>query len=327
MRLSHQQLQQEFERILLKHNFSTIKAALCSGIFADNSLDGVYSHGLNRFPVFIEHIKNGLVNPEAEPELLSENGSMLHYDGHLAPGIYNATLAMNKAIDAAKTNGISCVTLKNTNHWMRGGTYGWLAANAGCIGICFTNTIANVPPWGGNEPRLGNNPLVIAVPKTGGHLVLDMAMSQYSYGKLQEYELKNEQLPFPGGYDLDGNLTTDPTKIKQSQRALPIGMWKGSGLSLMLDVLLTALSGGKSTKEITASEKESGVSQTFIAIHQPDLHQNLIEQIIDFTKSSATDESEGEIYYPGEKTLITRNKNRAEGIPVNEAIWNAVCKL
>jgi 3-dehydro-L-gulonate 2-dehydrogenase len=108
---------------------------------------------------------------------------------------------------------------------------------------------------------------------------------------------------------------------------LPIGMWKGSGLSLMLDIVLTALSGGKSTKEITVAGKEAGVSQTFIAIYQPDLHQSLIEQIIAFTKTSAADENGGKIWYPGEKTLITRNKNTAEGIPVNEEIWNAVRKL
>ncbi|MGI4021149.1 MAG: 3-dehydro-L-gulonate 2-dehydrogenase [Janthinobacterium lividum] len=327
MNVTYQDLQQEFKRILLKHSFSAAKAALCSGIFAQNSLDGVYSHGLNRFPVFIDLVKNGLVKPEAEPEVLNENGALAHWNGHLAPGMYNASLAMKQATELAKANGIGCVTIKNTNHWMRGGTYGWQAADTGCIGICFTNTIANVPPWGGKEPRLGNNPIVIAVPKAGGNLVLDMAVSQYSYGKLQEYELKNEALPFPGGYNQDGNLTTDAAAIRKTERALPIGMWKGSGLSLMLDVVLTALTGGKSTKEITASGKESGVSQTFIAIYQPDLHQNLIEQIIAFTKTSTSDESGGKIWYPGEKTLITRNKNTAEGIPVNEEIWNMVCKL
>lgn len=327
MLVFYEELQREFERILLNHNFSAVKAALCSNIFAQNSLDGVYSHGLNRFPVFLEHVKNGLVKPEAEPETISEHGALAHWDGHLAPGMYNASLAMKAATDLAKINGIGCVSLKNTNHWMRGGTYGWQAADAGCIGICFTNTIANVPPWGGKEPRLGNNPLVIAVPKDGGHLVLDMAISQYSYGKLQEKELSNEMLPFPGGFDREGKLTNDPAIIRQTQRALPIGLWKGSGLSLMLDVLLTALTGGKSTAAITASGNESGVSQTFIAIYQPDLHQDLIRQIIAFTKTSAADESGGKIYYPGEKTLITRNKNRTKGIPVNKEIWESVCKL
>lgn len=327
MRINYNVLQQEFERILLKHSFLAVKAALCSKIFADNSLDGVYSHGLNRFPVFIDHVKTGLVKPEAEPEVLSENGALVHLDGHLAPGMYNASLAMKRATDLAKANGIGCVSIKNTNHWMRGGTYGWQAADAGCIGICFTNTIANVPPWGGKEARLGNNPLVIAVPKDDGHLVLDMAISQYSYGKLQENELNQQPLPFPGGYDEDGNLTTDAAAIRKTQRALPIGLWKGSGLSLMLDIVLTALTGGKSTQEITASGKESGVSQTFVAIYQPDLHQNLIEQIIAFTKTSAPNEIGGKIWYPGEKTLLTRNKNTTEGVPVNEEIWNAVCKL
>lgn len=327
MRVPYQNLQQEFERVLLKHSFSAIKAASCSNIFAQNSLDGVYSHGLNRFPIFINAVEIGLVKPEAEPEVLIENGALQIWDGHLAPGMYNASLAMKAATESAKTNGIACISIKNTNHWMRGGTYGWQAAKAGCIGICFTNTIANVPPWGGKEPRLGNNPIVIAVPKAGGHLVLDMAISQYSYGKLQEYQLKNEALPFPGGYDQKGNLTTDAEAIRKTERALPIGMWKGSGLSLMLDVVLTALTGGKSTKEITASGNESGISQTFIAIYQPDLHLDLIEQIIAYTKSSEADESNGKIWYPGEKTLITRNKNTAEGIPVNEEIWNQVQQL
>lgn len=327
MRIAFEVLQQELERILLKHGFSALKAALCSNIFAQNSLDGVYSHGLNRFPVFIAHLKNGLVKPEAEPEIILANGALEKWDGHLAPGMYNATLAMKAATDLAKANGIGCVSLKNTNHWMRGGTYGWQAADAGCIGICFTNTIANLPPWGGKEPKLGNNPLVIAVPKAGGHLVLDMAVSQYSYGKLQEHELNQQPLPYPGGYDEAGNLTTDAATIRKTQRALPIGMWKGSGLSLMLDVVLTALSGGKSTAAITESGKESGISQTFIAVYQPDLHQNLIEQIINFTKTSELVEVGGRIFFPGEKTLITRNKNSLEGIPVNEEIWQQVQQL
>ena len=327
MRVPYKELQKQFEKILLNLNFSASKAALCSKIFADNSLDGVYSHGLNRFPVFINHIKNNLVKPKAEPEVLSSSGSLAHWDGHFASGMYNAFLAMQQAIDLAKVNGIACVSIKNTNHWMRGGTYGWQAADAGCIGICFTNTIANMPPWGGKEPRLGNNPLVIAVPKEGGNVVLDMAVSQYSYGKLQEHELTNQPLPFPGGYDNEGNLTTSAAVIRQTQRALPVGLWKGSGLSLMLDVVLTALTGGKSTKEITEAGNESGVSQTFIAIYQPEMHQNLIEQILSFTKSSEPVENGGKIWYPGEKTLITRKKNLAEGIPVQEEIWQAVCKL
>ena len=75
---------------------------------------------------------------------------------------------MARAIALARAHGIGCVALANTNHWMRGGSYGWQAADAGVIGICWTNTLANLPPWGAADPRIGNNPLVIAVPRAAG---------------------------------------------------------------------------------------------------------------------------------------------------------------
>lgn len=327
MRISVEDLKKEFTRVLLKLEFSPERAELCAGIFAGNSRDGVYSHGINRFPVFVEYVKEGVIYKDAEPEKISSHGVIENWDGHLAPGMYNATLAMNRAIELAKENGMGCVAMKNTNHWMRGGTYGWQAADAGCIGICFTNTIANMPPWGGKEAKLGNNPLVIAVPKSNGHVVLDMAMSQFSYGKLQETALKGKQLPVPGGYNSEGKLTTDPQEITDSYRALPIGFWKGSGLSFLLDVLLTALTGGRSVSEITRSKKEAGVSQVFICIHQPSYHEELISHIIDYTKTSAPASDDDRISYPGEGTLAKRNENLRDGVPVNDEIWEKIKQL
>lgn len=321
MRIPFKELQEEFKRVLLKLSFTNEMADTCSAIFAANSRDGVYSHGLNRFPVFVEHIQNGVVLPGALPELLETTGSIERWDGKLAPGMSNASHCMNRAIELAKINGIGCVAIKNTNHWMRGGTYGWQAADAGCIGICFTNAIANMPVWGGKDNVLGNNPLVIAVPRAGGHVVLDMAMSQFSYGKMQEYELKNEPLPFPGGYDEQGNLSTDPAVIRKTKLALPIGFWKGSGISLVLDLLAVALSGGRSTQKISADQYETGVSQCFICLYQPDMHADLIEEILAYTKSSTPAEPGRTVTYPGERTLKTRWENEKFGVPVNEKIW------
>ncbi|OUJ73536.1 3-dehydro-L-gulonate 2-dehydrogenase [Hymenobacter crusticola] len=326
MRVPYQQLQQEFKRVLLGLAFPENKAERCATIFAQNSRDGVYTHGLNRFPTFVGHVQKGLVDPQAEPECLERNGLVERWDGHLAPGMYNASLCMARAIELAEQQGIGCVAIRNTNHWMRGGTYGWQAAEADCIGICFTNTIANVTPWGGTDARLGNNPLVIGVPRAEGPIVLDMAISQYSYGKLSSYATAHEQLPVPGGYDNEGKLTTDPAKVLESQRGLPIGFWKGSGLSLVLDVLLTALSGGRSTAEITKSGQESGVSQCFICLKQPQLHAELVEEILRYTKSSPPVPGE-EVFYPGEKSLATRKENLAQGVPVQVDIWEQVLKF
>ncbi len=320
-------LKKEFKRVLLNLSFSEEKAELCAEIFAGNSRDGVYSHGLNRFSAFVNTIKEKLVDIHAEPGFMESHGLIEIWDGHSGAGMYNASKAMDRAIELAKINGIGCLAMRNTNHWMRGGTYGWQAADSGCIGICFTNTMANMPPWGGKEPRLGNNPLIIAVPRAEGHIVLDMAMSQFSYGKLQLSSLNNEEMQVYGGYDEDGNLSNDPAAIIKSRRALPIGYWKGSGLAFILDVLLTAISGGQSTAAINSTVKESGVSQFFLCLHKSDYHQELIEQIIQYTKSSAPAEPGGRISYPGENTLATRRRNELNGIPVDERIWDELLKM
>ncbi|MDF2431315.1 MAG: 3-dehydro-L-gulonate 2-dehydrogenase [Mucilaginibacter sp.] len=329
MLIPFEKLRSEFYRVLLSVGFSEQKATHCANTFAENSRDGVYTHGLNRFPVFVEFVKEGLVKADAEPIKEGAFGSLEQWNGNQGPGILNATFCMDRAMELAAINGIGCVAIKNTNHWMRAGTYGWQAAEAGFIGICFTNTIANLPPWGGLSPRLGNNPLVIAVPRKDGHIVLDMAISQYSVGKLNQYKSINEALPLPGGYDEEGNLSTDAAVILESKRLLPIGFWKGSGLSLVLDLLATVLSQGNSTAKITQSEKESGVSQVFICIKpQNEAHTAyLIEEIISYTKTSEPEHADRSISYPGENSLKTREKSLKEGVLVDEMIWRKVLEL
>lgn len=320
MRVSFAEMEAQFLRVLGKLGFEDGKAAHCAGIFARNSEDGVYSHGLNRFPAFVRSVQEGLVNAGAEPEIVRTSGCIEYWDGQQGPGMYIASLAMGRAISLAKKGGLGAVSVRNTNHWMRGGTYGWQAAGAGCIGICATNTIANMPAWGSTEPRLGNNPLVIGVPREKGHIVLDMALSQFSYGKLQEYAWEERPLPVPGGYDGQGALTTDAAAIRSSRRVLPIGYWKGSGLSLVLDVLTAALSSGWSVGDITAAGGESRLSQFFLAINAAYMDDAVVESIIGYTCSDA-------VSYPGERTLATRVRNQREGIPVNEKAWEALLAL
>lgn len=332
-RISYDDLFHELERVLLKLGFTSQRAAACAGIFADNSLDGVYSHGLNRFPVFVQMIEEGHVDIHAEPVLTDSLGALERWDGRQGPGNLNARTAMGRAIELAKEYGLGAVALRNTNHWMRAGTYGWQAAEAGCIGMCWTNTIPNLPPWGGKEPKLGNNPLVLAVPRPEGHVVLDIAMSQYSYGKLQTYRLNGEELPYEGGYDEEGRLSKDPAAIAQSKRPLPIGYWKGSGLSLMLDLLAMLLSGGKSTMDIGQGEREVAMSQVFVAFDYerlPDrsVLQDRVDAILDDLHQTLQAEGQNSsVRYPGESSRITRNLNREQGIPVEPTIWERVQRM
>src|SRR4030095_2256564 len=103
--------------------------------------------------------------------------------------------------------------------------------------------------------------------------------------------------------------------------------WKGSGLSLMLDVFLSALSGGRSTAQITNSGHETGLSQFFLCIYQESYSSSLIEEIIQYSKSGLMAEPAATALYPGEKTLATRKENLKSGIPVNEKIWSAILEM
>src|SRR5690554_5241634 len=178
MKISKETMHEVFKGILLTHGCSDIVASESSAILVQNSLDGVYSHGVNRFVRLVEYLKKGLINPNASIEVEQSFGAIERWNAHLGMGMIAAKQAMGRAIELAAEYGIGCVALRNTNHWMRGGTYGWQAADAGCIGICFTNTMPNMPPWGARDGRIGNNPFVLAVPrKDGNHLVVDTAMA------------------------------------------------------------------------------------------------------------------------------------------------------
>jgi 3-dehydro-L-gulonate 2-dehydrogenase len=326
-RVSYEELQSVLSNILGRIGFTPERAELCARLFAEATCDGVYSHGLNRFPRFIEMIRRTVIDIHAEPEQVNSNGALEQWNGNRGPGNLNAHFCMARAIELAHQNGIGCVALANTNHWMRGGSYGWQAADAGAIGICWTNTLSNLPPWGSDEPRLGNNPLVIAVPRSSGHVVLDMAMSQFSYGALESYRLRGEQLPVFGGFDSQGELTRDAAAIESSGRPLPIGFWKGSGLSLMLDLLAVALSGGLATHQIPAdSLQETGLSQVFLALEPTMVERaRLIDQIVEFTCNARA--SGEKVRYPGQRTLEIRKRNLAEGIPVQPVVWQQVQEL
>jgi 3-dehydro-L-gulonate 2-dehydrogenase len=290
------------------------RADPCARLFVEASADGVASHGLNRFPRFVRMIDNGSVDVRAEPVCVQSFGALERWDGRSGPGNLNARACMSRAIDLARRHGVGVVALANTNHWMRGGAYGWQAADAGVAAMCWTNTLANLPPWGATEPRIGNNPLVVAFPRAAGHVVLDMAMSQFSVGGLMGRAARGERLPIAGGYDSMGTLTDDPQAILDSGRLLPTGFWKGSGLSVMLDLLAAGLAGGRATHEIsTIPERETGLSQTFLAFTH-------VEPVADAVLAHVRGAG-GDARYPGERVLAARARSLREGVEVEEAVW------
>lgn len=260
-------------------------------------------------------------------------GAIERWEGHRGFGPLNAKQAMDRAIELAGQYGIGMVALGNSNHWMRGGSYGWQAANAGCIGICWSNTMPNMPAWGGKDRKIGNNPLILAVPKSNGdHVVVDCAVSQFSYGKIEEARLKGQQLPVPGGYDEDGNLTTDPAAIEKTWRVLPMGYWKGSGISVLLDLISTVLTNANSVQKIGTFGDEIGLSQIMIAIdpgkfNDAETTDRIVDELVSDIKSSIPAQEGGKVFYPGEIEINNRRDNMENGIPVIEEKWNAILAM
>ncbi len=323
---------EELTRVLRAIGFAEPRARRSATLFAETHLDGVTSHGLNRFPRFVRQVRSGVVVPTAEPERVAAFGAWEQWDGQLGPGNLNAEMATARAIALAREHGIGLVALRNTNHWMRGGSYGWQAARAGFAFLGWTNTTPNMPPWGTITSKVGNNPLIVAIPNGDTPVVLDIAMSQFSYGKMEMLQLRGQQLPMPGGYDETGRLTTDPAAVLKTQRPLPIGYWKGAGLSLVLDLLAAMLAGGKTTTEIGRERDELALSQVFLALDvaRPagaDAVSRTVRMVIDDLHTAVAAPDGSAARHPGEQVLRTREENLRDGVPVDEAVWNEIVAL
>ncbi len=328
------ELKATIKKAFLNVGLTDEQAETCAAVHAESSLEGIYSHGLNRVPRFCDYVKKGFVDIKADVSVVKDHGPIVIQDGNQGIGILNAIYATNTAIAKAREFGMGMVGLRNTTHWMRGGTYGYMAAKSGMALISWTNTEACMPAWGAESNRVGNNPYVMAIPGKNGPMILDMAMSQYSYGKLQVTRLKGEQLPFPGGFDKNGKLTSDPGAIEESMRILPTGYWKGSGFAILLDAFAAFLSEGNPTYKIDRIQRGSctGASQIFICF-DPNAFgglencEKLTAAIGDYVNGSTPDREGGRVTFPGQRSRDTRAHNLEHGVPVDDDVWKEVKAL
>lgn len=332
MRIKYEEMVGQFVRVLEKYGIHGEDALVSAKLFADASADGVHTHGLQRFPKFIASIKNGSVDVEKRAVPVERIGLIERWDGQKGPGNLNAAICMERAVALAKENGFGIVALRNTNHWMRPGNYGLMAVRKDCIGILWTNTTPNMPSWGGKNAVLGNNPLVVAVPYRDCPVVVDVAMSMFSYGKLEKYKREGVQCPVDGGIDEDGNITRDPEKILKTHQVLPIGYWKGSGLSLVLDLIAATVSGGLTTNEIGRLDTETSLSQIFMAfdlssIPDRDGVEKKIGETLKAIEESTPVKEGTTVHYPGQGMKRTREESMKLGVFADDSLWKQVLEM
>jgi 3-dehydro-L-gulonate 2-dehydrogenase len=301
------------------------RARRLAELYATASADGVFSHGVHFVPSVLRWLGDKTIaEVSRDPQLIDMFGAIERYDGHLGLGALNAEFCMNRAMVIADAHGVGCVALCRTTHWGRPGNFGWMAAERNYLAICWTNTPANMAVWGGDGVKaVGNNPIVFAAPgKDGRHLVLDMAMSQFSYGRLDTHRAERRPLPVVGGVDSSGHETTDAAAILNGGSVWPIGFWKGSGLAIALDIFAAILSGGQATADLTPGAGDAGASQVFIAFSPQHLQRSTTAagdrtaQILDALAATSSASR-----YPGRAALEHRKQSAIEGVYVRDDLW------
>lgn len=231
---------------------------------------GIATHGLIRVPAYAKRLRLGGIDAKGEIAVARRAPSLALVDGGNATGTAVAARALDAAIEMAAETGIAYVGCRHSNHCGALMPYGLKAAEAGYVFIGGTNASTTMPPWGGAEARIGNNPICIAAPVAEGpHFLLDMAMSVAARGKIRAAQAAGEPIPADWAVDHRGRPTSDPAAALAGFLS-PMGGHKGSGLSQAIDILGGALSGGRFLSGISSwvehPELPSNIGHFFVLL-------------------------------------------------------------
>jgi LDH2 family malate/lactate/ureidoglycolate dehydrogenase len=211
----------------------------------DSDMRGVASHGVMLVPMYLDRLRAGSVSRHEEAEIVAEHGAVTVLDARRALGQLTSDQAMRLAVERSREYGAGVTVVRDAFHFGGAYRYALAAAHAGCIGVAAANTRPLMPAPGGAQAVVGNNPLAIAAPPADGAepIVLDMALSEAALGKIRLAAREGREIPPTWATDADGAPTTDPAAAIAGL-LLPIGLHKGYGLALMIDVLTGVLAGG-----------------------------------------------------------------------------------
>lgn len=240
-------------------------------------LHGIDSHGISMLPIYFERHRSGRVNMRAQPRTLRETPVSALIDGDGGLGHEPSRQAMEAAIAKAQGIGLAVVSVRNSSHFGACGFYAKMAADAGLIGMVATSaSVLQVAPTGGAQARLGTDPWAFAAPgREGEPFVLDMATTTVAAGRIRNKA--NENLPAPPGWLLtrEGLPSTDPLEaVEKGGFLTSLGgsaegsSYKGYGLSVMVNILGSCLSGATLITDPMHTKKPQGmdIGHFFLAL-------------------------------------------------------------
>ena len=234
-------------------------AQITARILVQADLRGVDSHGVAHLaPFYIKRIKDGLINVKPQIKMFSNAPTTAIIDGDGGLGFVVGHQAMTEAINRAQANGSGFVAVRNSTHFGAGACYALMALPHDMIGISMTQGGRGVVAPGGKGRGIGLNVISIAIPaKEEAPFVLDMATGVVAGGKLELAKRNNQPIPEGWAIDIDGNPVTEVDKVTGGILPLggtpALGSFKGFGLTVLVDILCSTLSGG-----LSIPEKETG---------------------------------------------------------------------
>jgi len=290
-------------------------------------LRGISSHGVGRVPIYLDRLRKGLVNPAPAMKVDRALTVAARVDGDNGLGFLVGTRAMDEAVAIARAHGLGFVLAHHSNHFGMAASYLMQAVEAGLAAFVFTNASPAMPIWGGRTPFLGTSPFAFGAPAGPDRpaVVLDMAMSVVARGKVRRAMQRGEPIPLGWALDAEGRPTTD-AKAGYEGVVLPLGGVKGSGLSLMMEILAGVMSGaafgGEVRNQYLDLDAPQNVGHCFIAI-RPDLFMPMAEYETRMAalshRAKAGERAEGvdEILLPGEPEHRAALGREAGGIPLD----------
>ena len=314
--------------ILMKLSLKKEDAEIVAEATLDADLKGFTSHGLGRFPQYINAIQKGNINIEGKIDIERETDSIALINGNGLFGQVVAYKAMKLAIDKAKKMGIGAVGTHDANHFGVTGFYSDLAIKNDLIGVVMANTDPAMAPLGGKVPVIGTNPIAIGIPGNETYIALDMATSISARGKLLEAKRKGESIPGDIALDVDGNPTTDPSKALEGS-ILPFGDHKGYGLAFMIEIItgpLVSAAFGSKVEGTASYEKKCNKGDFFIAIDPSKFVdiKTFKEETEEFIREIR---SSGDTIVPGDIEVANIAKNEKNGIPIDENLYEQLKEI
>lgn len=300
-------------------------AALQARVLVEAELKGHPSHGLQRLPRLLTRIERGLADPSTAGISRWRSNAVLEVDGERGLGPVVAMKALDQLADRVATSGIALAAISNSNHLGMLAWYVEQVAALGHIGIALSTSEALVHPHGGTRAMLGTNPLAIAVPTAARPLVLDLATSTVSMGKIHHYAGSGRPLPEGWARDADGHPTTDAARARQGAIA-PFGDAKGYGIGMAIELLVAALAGSalapeiRGTLDAEAICNKGDVLMVIRTSAAPHLAQRLAAYLNDVRTSPAAD-PDRPVRVPGDGAAKRREKALHDGFDIAPSLW------